>query len=54
MPNPKPPNSLFLQIDSQSTQTIFECSSHPPHKNLLKIDSIEVMIPKGALTKEKA
>jgi len=50
---PKPPSSLGIQIDSQLIQAIFLLSSPPPQKNVLKIDSIEEIIPAGALKKER-
>jgi hypothetical protein len=38
----------------QAIQEIFLLSSLPPQKNLLKIDSMEEIIPDGALKKERA
>jgi len=38
---------------SQLIQEIFLTSSQPPQKKQLKIDSIEEMIPAGALKKER-
>jgi len=40
-------------MESQSIQDIFLLSSQPKKKRI-KIDSIEEMIPEGALKKEKA
>jgi hypothetical protein len=41
-------------MDFQETQDIFLDTSHPPQKNFIKRESIEEMIPEGALKKESA
>jgi len=41
-------------MDSQSIQDIFLFSSLPPQKKRSKRDSIEAIIPEGALKKEIA
>jgi len=43
-----------MQIVFQSTQAIFLFSSPPPQKKLIKIDSMEEIIPAGTLKKERA
>jgi len=50
---PKPPSSLGVQIDSQFIQAIFLKSSPSPQLFFKKIDSIEEIIPAGALKKER-
>jgi hypothetical protein len=51
---PNPPYSLRKQIFFQEIQGIFLKSSHPPQKKLIKRDSIEEIVPAGALKKEIA
>jgi len=41
-------------MDPQSIQVIFLLSSHPTQKKRIKRDSMEAMIPEGALKKERA
>jgi hypothetical protein len=51
---PNPPYSLSKQICFHETQDVFLESSLPPQKKLIKRDSIEEIIPAGALKKESA
>jgi hypothetical protein len=51
---PNPPYSLRKQICFQDTQDVFLRSSLPPQKKLIKRDSIEEIVPAGALKKERA
>jgi len=43
-----------MRIEFLSTQAIFLLSSPPPQKKLVRIDSMEEIIPAGALKKERA
>jgi hypothetical protein len=51
---PRPPFSLLKQIDFQDIQEVFLKSSLPPQKKLINKDSIEEIVPEGALKKERA
>jgi hypothetical protein len=51
---PSPPYSLRKQIFFHDTQDVFLRSSPPPQKKLIKRDSIEEIVPAGALKKERA
>jgi hypothetical protein len=51
---PNPLYSFRKQIDFQVVQDVFPESSPPPQKKLIKRESIEEIVPEGALKKEKA
>jgi hypothetical protein len=51
---PKPPYSLRKQIVFYEIQEVFLRSSPPPQKKLIKRDSIDEIVPAGALKKEIA
>jgi hypothetical protein len=51
---PSPPYSLRKQIFFQDIQDVFLEASPPPQKKLIKRDSIEEIVPAGALKKERA
>jgi hypothetical protein len=51
---PKPPYSLRKHIVFQAIHEVFLESSLPPQKKLINKDSIDEIVPEGALKKESA